>query len=183
MPFQNKKEQKNQLDINDHFSWSRKKHGSFWRKRCQYWLIAPLEITVTESINIWTLTPQLTQKLGSERKYSTCYWNAASLKWSKHSSYLEFTETLYSHLGQEAIPPNPAETIHACFLVFFFVFQKPKVVSWVQTESTAGLISGWSIRIPKGNPKSGHVGRGRVETKWWDILRLENCKWLEFKQE
>ena len=32
-----------------------------------------LRITVTVSINIWTLTPQITQKLGVERKYSTHY--------------------------------------------------------------------------------------------------------------
>lgn len=88
------------------------------KKNSQYCLIAPFEITVTVSINIWTLTPQITQKLGIDRKYSTCYWNAASLRWSKHSSYSEFTETLHSHLDQEAIPLHPAETIHGLFFIW-----------------------------------------------------------------
>lgn len=136
-PFKKRKNKKNQLDINDYFPWSRKKHRPFWRKICQYWLIAPLEITVTVSINIGTLTPHITQKPGTERKYSTCYWNAANLRWSKHSRYLEFTVTLHSHSGQEAIPLDPAETKHG---LFFFLFWKPNAVSWTE------IFNAWIVK-------------------------------------
>ena len=187
-PFRKKKEQKNQLDINDYFSCRGKKHGSFWREVCQYWLTAPLEITVTVSISIWTLTPQTTQKLGVESKCSTRHWKASSPGWGTHSSSPAFTQTPCRHWGQAATPLRPAETIRGLFFILeakcrFMDRNVRPGYSNSAAESKAGLISGRSIKIPEGNPKPGSVRRSAVEGKCPDTLRLEHGEWPGSEQE